>query len=140
MPSMENPPGANRGAMTQPGGQLVSPQGRALPRTFAEAAAYDTPDEVRAHPVYFVGYSDGTFDTLALVGVDPDPIVAVSNGEVSTHDPLVRAVVHRRRDELARRRDYSSKPAPQTAAQLMARARHSWARIERQIAAGQVVA
>lgn len=109
----------------------------ALPRTVAEAAVWTPPDEVRSQPLYRAGYFVGSLDTLRIVGFDTDGVTAASTGEVCVH-PGLEAALARQRETLAEARNYDRKPRPQTAPQLMAAARHSWALVERQVAEREI--
>lgn len=107
------------------------------PRTIAEAAGTRAPEHVKTDPNYRWGWYDGSHETLLVLGVDADPIVAASTGQVTPEGRIGQWVERRRRDELAQARAYRT-PA-KTAAQIMAEARYSWAQVDRQLAQhGQV--
>lgn len=125
MPDMENPPGANRGAMTdQAGGQFVDSrvprQLSGPPSTFAEAAVAFVDDVTRCNPYFTWGYLRGHLDCLDVLGVDVQP----------EPDPewLARYFAEQRQT-LAERRAYKT-PA-RTAAQIAAEVAYSWRQAER---------
>ncbi len=103
------------------------------PNTIAEAAATRAPDEVRSDDRYRWGWYDGSHQTLLVVGIDVDPILAASTGQVTPEGRIGQWVEQRRRDELARAREYKTRP--KTVSQIRAEVAYSWARAEREIAA-----
>ena len=94
--------------------------------TLAEARA-DVAEIVLKHRAFRVGWSRGFQSALDLMGV-ADHSAAI----VSPHDPLLDAVVARRRDELAVARAYRTPPL--TAAQITAQVAWSHRAWERDIA------
>lgn len=105
-------------------------------RTLVEARA-EVADVILEHEAYRVGWSRGFLAATDLMGIDTDPETALSTGQVTVHDPLMDEVAARRRDELARAREYRT--TARTAAQIAAQTAWSHRQWEREIAEGRRV-
>lgn len=96
----------------------------------------DAPDVVRSDPKYRWGWYDGALQTLAVIGIDTDPVIAASAGEVQPYDELLADVTSRNRAELARARKYTT--PPRTVEQIAAETAWSWRCAEREIAEREI--